>query len=153
LTILRFSNVYGSARDRPERVIPKFYQRAISGESLELYGGGQTLDFTFVDDVASVIKFVIELEASTQRQDFNIVTGTSTSIATLASMIKRLTGSESRLIPQAARGFDAFGFKSDPTKTRNLLGPRFQPKALENGLSLYVDRMMKTETVEEKLPL
>ncbi|TLZ86243.1 MAG: NAD-dependent epimerase/dehydratase family protein, partial [Methanobacteriota archaeon] len=48
--IFRFSNVYGSERDLPERVIPKFMRKALRGEDITLYGGEQVLDFTFIDD-------------------------------------------------------------------------------------------------------
>ncbi|MGH2638712.1 MAG: NAD-dependent epimerase/dehydratase family protein, partial [Rhabdochlamydiaceae bacterium] len=142
-TILRFSNVYGSERDRPERVVPKFLERAIRGETLELYGGEQTLDFTFVDDVVSVIRHVVDNEATTQGQDFNVVSGRSTSIFELASLIKRLTNSESDIVTRSSRRFDALGFRSDPTKISNLMGEQFHMRSLEGGLLNYVGRMKK----------
>jgi len=53
--IFRLSNVYGSDRDLPERVIPKLAQRALSNLPLTLNDGTQVLDFTFVDDVADLL--------------------------------------------------------------------------------------------------
>src|SRR5207247_1256688 len=40
--IMRFSNVYGSERDLPERVIPKFMNQAMRGEYITLYGVQQS---------------------------------------------------------------------------------------------------------------
>src|SRR5438132_2115711 len=48
--IMRFSNVYGSERDLPERVIPKFMNKALRGEDITIYGVYELLDFTFSDD-------------------------------------------------------------------------------------------------------
>src|SRR5437588_11690991 len=57
--IMRFSNVYGSERDLPERVIPKFMNKALRGEDITLYGGEQILDFTFIDDtISGIMKLV-----------------------------------------------------------------------------------------------
>ena len=50
---LRYFSVYGP-RQRPDMLMHKTIHAALTGESLELYGGGnQTRDFTYVGDVAT----------------------------------------------------------------------------------------------------
>src|SRR5207249_2203872 len=77
--IMRFSNVYGSQRDLPERVVPKFMNKALRGEDLALYGGEQILDFTFIDDtVFGIMKAYsksLEGDGSILGEAFHFVTG------------------------------------------------------------------------------
>src|SRR5207245_10705026 len=98
--IFRFSNVYGSERDLPERVIPKFMAHALRGEDLMSYGGEQVLDFTFVDDtVAGIVKAYLASangRADVSGKEFHFVTGRGVSVSDLAALIVDLTGSSSR---------------------------------------------------------
>src|SRR6266702_3088501 len=94
--IMRFSNVYGSERDLPERVIPKFMNKALRGEDITLYGGEQVLDFTFIDDTIQGILRAYAASIDGGRhllgQEFHFVTGRGVSVSDLAGMIIALTG-------------------------------------------------------------
>jgi nucleoside-diphosphate-sugar epimerase len=83
----RFSNVYGSTRDLPSRVIPKFMMKALRGEDITLYGGDQVLDFTFIDDTISGIMNAYTKSLDGHREllgeDFHFVTGRGVSVADL----------------------------------------------------------------------
>lgn len=148
LVTFRFSNVYGSERDLPERVIPKFMAKALRGEDITLFGGGQVLDFTFIGDTVLGI-----LKAYTATQDgrsdlfgqkFHLVTGRGVSVWHLAKMIVEVTDSPSRILRGSANSFDVRRFVGDPAKAREMLG--FNATIpLEEGLEILKERMLGFE--------
>lgn len=91
-TALRFFNVFGP-RQRADSdyaaVVPKFIDRAIRGEPLELHGGGvQTRDLTYVDNVVDALVAVAEaVPEKVAGQAFNVCAGERVSIKDLASEI------------------------------------------------------------------
>jgi len=145
--IMRFSNVYGSERDLPERVIPKFMNKALRGEDITLYGGEQILDFTFIDDtVSGILKLAsacLEGDGSMFGEDFHFVTGRGVSVSELANMIVGLVGSRSKIIHGIANSFEVRKFVGDLTKSHKILG--YEPKVgLEHGLRILRDRTVPT---------
>src|SRR5881397_441354 len=141
--IFRFSNVYGSERDLPERVIPKFMGQAIRGEDIMLYGGEQVLDFTFIDDtVSGILKaYSAGMRGDVSGEDFHFVTGTGCSVSELARMIVDLVGSLSRIIPVQGNGFEVRKFIGDPGKANRMLG--YEPSVrLQDGLRILKERMV-----------
>jgi nucleoside-diphosphate-sugar epimerase len=145
--IFRFSNVYGSERDLPERVIPKFLAQALRGEDITLFGGEQVLDFTFIDDtVAGILSaYLGAMDGSRDLlgEAFHFVTGRGVSIAELAAKIVDLTGSESQVRKGSANGFDVRRFVGSPEKSRQMLG--YEPWVpLEEGLRILQERMLPT---------
>ena len=143
--IFRFSNVYGSERDLPERVIPKFMAQAIRGEDIMLYGGEQVLDFTFISDtVSGIIKaYSAGLDGDAYGEDFHFVTGHGCSVSELARMIVDLVGSPSKIVPVQANGFEVRKFIGDPGKAHQMLG--YEPRVrLEDGLKMLSEGMLPT---------
>jgi nucleoside-diphosphate-sugar epimerase len=145
--IMRFSNVYGSERDLPERVIPKFMNEALRGEDITLYGGEQILDFTFIDDtVSGIVKLAsrcLEGDRSIFGEDFHFVTGRGVSVSQLAKMIVDLVGSRSKIIHGASNSFEVRKFVGDLTKSHKILG--YEPRvSLEHGLRILRDRTVPT---------
>lgn len=143
----RFSNVYGSERDLPERVIPKFMGQALRGEDLILYGGDQVLDFTFIaDTVSGIVKaYLASLDAGRDivGDEFHFVTGRGVSVFALAQMIVDLVGSSSEVIRASPNAFEVRRFIGDPAKSSRTLG--FEPKVpLEEGLRILRERTLSS---------
>jgi UDP-glucose 4-epimerase len=142
--IFRFSNVYGSDRDLPERVIPKFTSRALRGQDIELFGGDQVLDFTFVDDVVAGIfaayNAAMDGKEGVVGEDFHFATGRGCSVSELAKMISSATGSRSRIVRREGKSFDVLRFVGDSSKAKLAFG--YEPRTkLEDGLKIFVERL------------
>ncbi len=144
--IFRFSNVYGSERDLPERVIPKFMAKALQGEDIVLYGGEQILDFTFIDDTVSGILKAYAASLNGRDifgEDFHFVTGRGVSVSELATMIVDQVRSSSRIVKADANDFEVRRFVGEPDKSHRILG--YEPRVkLDDGLKILRERMLPT---------
>lgn len=105
---LRFFNVYGDRQDT-RMVIPRFFEQALRGQSMEIFGTGQqTRDFTHIDDVVQGI--IALLSKQSLNGVFNIARGVETTILELAREIKKITKSNS-VLEQQAFPMDRLTFK------------------------------------------
>ena len=94
--ILRFSNVYGSFRDHPDRVVPAFMSAARDGKDLNVYGPDTVLDFVHVSDVVrGIIRTISALERGKKLAPMHFTTGEGTSLGELALQCRRLYKSNS----------------------------------------------------------
>ena len=92
---LRYFNVYGPRQDHRGAyvsVFMRFLDRIDKGEPPVLFGdGNQTMDFIYVEDVAR--SNLLALKAEATDANYNIASGTETSLNELAKLILQLTGS------------------------------------------------------------
>ena len=86
--IVRFSNVYGSVADYPDRVVPAFAMAAAHGGRLVVRGPDQVLDFTHIEDlVRGLLRLVAVFgDARVDVPTLHFVTGRGTSLGELAAM-------------------------------------------------------------------
>ncbi|GAB5538728.1 MAG: SDR family NAD(P)-dependent oxidoreductase [Salibacteraceae bacterium] len=92
---LRFFNIYGLRQDN-RMVIPRFFEQAIEGKPLSVYGTGeQTRDFTYIDDA---IEATVRLADKAKGFEiFNIANEKEATIHELAETIIALTNSKSEI--------------------------------------------------------
>jgi UDP-glucose 4-epimerase len=92
---LRFFNVYGYNQDN-RMVVPRFFEQAIKGEDLTVFGSGlQTRDFTYIDDTVESCIRLMDVKGS---HIINIANEEEWTIKDLAIQVKEITQSTSELI-------------------------------------------------------
>ena len=94
---LRYFNVFGP-RQSPEgpyaAVIPRLFAAAVRGTPMQIFGdGGQTRDFTYVDDVVAADLLAAGGDAAhVSGHVVNIGAGTRTSLLDLVRLVEEVTG-------------------------------------------------------------
>jgi len=133
--IVRPSGVYGPG-DLPDRVVSKFFHKAINNETIELHNGDNKVDFTYRQDAAyGIIKAANSEVANTS---FNITAGNATSLRTLAETIVDITGSDSDIVDVGMHKLYPMRGTLDISRAKDLL--EYEPKfTLRQGLQSYYD--------------
>lgn len=136
VAIVRFSNVYGSARDHRDRVVPAFARAALAGEPLRVEGADRLFDFTHVDDVARALDSLVTRlqERNGLLPTLQFVSGVGTTLEELASLAVSLTDTRSDIVDAPGRDFDVAHFVGDPTRAHRELGWRAEI-SLRDGLA------------------
>jgi len=137
---LRLANVYGSIRDLPQRVIPRFIDLAKNDKPFTINGGEQIIDFTFIDNVVEGISSVVKnIELGNKNiygDEYNFSSGKGTSVKDLAILIKKILNSNSQLDINEPRNYDVQKFIGNYFKAKNTFS--FNPTyTLEQGLRNY----------------
>ena len=135
---VRLSNVYGSVRDHPDRVVPAFSRAAVTGRTIRMDGADCAFDFTHIDDTVRGMAVLIDrLEAGETPPPVHLVTGVPTALRELAALAMELTGRRAPLAEAPPRPFDAPRFHGDPSRAMEMLG--WEPRiALRDGLARLI---------------
>jgi nucleoside-diphosphate-sugar epimerase len=133
--IVRPSGVYGPG-DLPDRVVSKFFAKAMNNQTIELHNGENKVDFTYRQDAAyGIIKAASSEVANTS---FNITAGNATSLRTLAETIVDITGSDSDIVDVGMHKLYPMRGTLDIGRARDLL--EYEPEfSLRQGLESYYD--------------
>ena len=122
-TILRPSAVYGPL-DVEDRVVSKFLSTAMRGGEIQVNGGNESLDFTFVADAANGIA-TAAVSDTTDNMTYNITRGQAHTLLEAAELAVRIAGSgtirvnepdnnfPSRGQLNTARAYNDFGFRPE----------------------------------------
>jgi dTDP-glucose 4,6-dehydratase len=130
--IVRIFNTYGPRmRIRDGRAVPNFIAQALTNEDVTIFGSGnQTRSFCYISDLVTGI---LALMQSSLNEPVNIGNPHELSIADMAHLIIRMTGSSSRVVFRPLPTDDPQVRQPDITRARTLLG--WEPKVgLEEGL-------------------
>lgn len=117
VAILRLANVYGPRATHG--VIPRFIKNARMKLPLLLYGGGQVLDFVWIDSVVTAL--IRSGLGPYVAEPLNIGNGRGISIAQLAERVVEITNTESEIVTAPARAIDVKQFVADNTRARAAL--------------------------------
>ena len=133
--IIRPSGVYGPG-DMPDRVVSKFFAKAMKNETITLHNGENKVDFTYRQDAArGIIQAAL---SSVANVSFNITAGHATSLRTLAETIIDITGSKSDVEDIGNHKLYPMRGTLDISRAKDLLD--YEPKfSLREGLQSYYD--------------
>ena len=131
--IVRIFNTYGERmREHDGRAIPNFISQALKGKPVTIYGSGkQTRSFCYVSDM---VDGIYKLMLSRVNDPVNIGNPHEMTLAGLAKLIIKLTGSRSRMVFKELPVDDPRVRCQDISKAKKLL--KWSPKVpLEEGLA------------------
>ena len=123
---LRYFNVFGPRQDPASHyaaVIPLFMRAYAAGRQPTIYGdGGQTRDFTFVEDIVSANLCCLAAPKSAAGGVYNVAYGDRVSVNDLAAQIAALAGRPFAPVYAPARSGDIRESQSDSALARRVLG-------------------------------
>jgi nucleoside-diphosphate-sugar epimerase len=146
-TIIRPSAVYGP-RDVEDRVISKFLLTAMRGGIIRVNGATETLDFTYVDDVADgIVAAAIKPQAN--NQTYNITRSHSKTLLAAAELAIQIAGDGNIELRDRDASFPSRG-SLNITAARKDLG--FDPQVnLEQGLTRYHEWIRQSKFWQRQL--
>ena len=121
---LRLSDVYGSKRDNPNKVIPKLITRALGNLDLKVQAPKCGFDFTHWRDTIDGIYLGmqhIQKVGNGYYDDFTLCTGKQTSLKELIGIIMEETGSNSKVIYPPDTTHDINLLSADAGKAKAML--------------------------------
>ena len=134
-TIVRPSAVYGPL-DVEDRVVSKFLLTAMRGETIQVNGPNELLDFTHVNDTADGIANAA-LSDNTDNMTYNITRGTARTLLEAAELAVKIVGKGSIQINERDNNFPSRG-QLNITRACNDFG--FMPAInIEEGFKEYFD--------------
>lgn len=125
---LRFFNVYGPRQDPKNPysgVISFFLQAAMNGVDIPILGDGEmTRDFVYVKDVARaiVLSLLKEVDSEATFNVFNVCTGKTITINTLAEHVKKSMDSDSKITHLDPRDGDIRASSCNPNGAKGGIG-------------------------------
>ena len=132
-TILRPSAVYGPL-DVEDRVVSKFLSTAMRGGEIQVNGGQEQLDFTFVSDAAAGIAAAAVSDA-TDNMTYNITRGQAHTLLAAAELAVHVAGQGTIQINKADNCFPSRG-QLNTARAYNDFG--YLPKVnIEQGFNEY----------------
>ncbi len=145
-TVLRSWNMFGP-HDLPNRAVPRFITACLSGELIPLYNGGRDSDdFYHVDNYCRAVSLALRSPRAVG-DVFNVGTGGEASVRELAELVKKVTGSKSKLqILPPRTPLEKRPRRTRPSirKIRSLLG--YKPTvSLKEGIERTVEWYRKSD--------
>ncbi|MEL6927903.1 MAG: NAD-dependent epimerase/dehydratase family protein [Cyanobacteria bacterium J06600_6] len=133
VTALRYFTVYGP-RQRPDMAFHKFFQAAIEGRAIDIYGDGQqTRDYTFIQDIVAANLAAGQVDAAIG-EVFNIGGGSRVTLLELLEMMEQVMGQTIKRNSLGNAVGDARHTSADITKAQKILN--YAPQiSLPEGLT------------------
>lgn len=139
---LRLTNTYGPCmriKDARQTFLGVWIRRLLEGQPIEVWGGEQLRDFTYVDD--AVEAFLLAGQEGSEGRVFNLGGGPPVTLATLAATLVRVAGAGEYSVipfPEERKNIDIGDYYADDSAARRELG--WEPMVgLEEGLRRTVD--------------
>ena len=137
IRIVRIFNSYGpKMRKKDGRAVPNFITQTLEGKNITVYGNGsQTRSFCYISDL---IEGIYRLMNSGINEPVNLGNPEEYSVLQLATMIKGITSSKSRIIFESIPEDDPKVRRPDISKAKKEL--KWAPKVgIEDGLKSTIE--------------
>lgn len=136
ISALRFFTVYGP-RQRPEMAIHKFATMLSRGETIPMYGNGETArDYTYISDIVQGV--LASLDRCEGYEIYNLGESHTTRLDELVQLLANALGVEPKFRQEPEQPGDVSITFADITKARERLG--YEPKILvKEGIQLFAD--------------
>jgi len=132
--VLKLFNIYGETSRKG--AVYLFTKAALTGEEIPVYGGGnQVRDFIHVNDLVKCIKNIVTGDVGPG--EYEIGTGSGTSINDLIKMVESITGKKVK------RNDQPFLLKEAPSLFAKNPLPK-NPLKLEEGIRMVMENLKKT---------
>lgn len=148
--IIRFSSVYGSCHDYPDRVIPAFCLNALKEEPLCIEGLENQLDFTHINDVVlGIVEVIKKLNMGEHHlPTFHFTTGMGTTLIQVANLLEKIVHKKINYYEASSRTYDVHRFYADAPLAKKYLN--WTPKiSLEDGLKDLLSQYQHHLKVED----
>ena len=148
-TIIRPSAVYGPL-DVEDRVISKFMLTAMRGDTLNVNGEKETLDFTYVDDAADGI-VAATLSDNTENKTYNITKSHSVTLLNAAHLAIKLAGGGTLVVKNKDADFPSRGSLNIDAARKDF---GYDPKVdVEEGFQKYYEWLSTSKYWQTKIPI
>ncbi|MBI2614025.1 MAG: SDR family oxidoreductase [Candidatus Levybacteria bacterium] len=137
--VIRIFNTYGPIMlPNDGRVISNFINQAIKNEPITVYGtGDQTRSFCYIDDMVEGIKLAM-FSSNTKAEVFNLGNPDERKVLDVATLIKQMTKSTSKIVFEPLPTDDPKTRKPDISKAKKILG--WKPKiSTEEGFAKTIE--------------
>jgi nucleoside-diphosphate-sugar epimerase len=134
-TIIRPSAVYGPL-DVEDRVVAKFMTAAMQGNILQVNGAAETLDFTYVDDVARGIALAA-VSNNTNNKTYNLTKSRSRTLLNAAELVVKIAGQGSVTVNDRDNNFPSRGSLNIDAARRDF--GYFPQVDIEEGFQAYYE--------------
>ncbi len=149
IAALRFFTVYGP-QGRPDMSIFRFIRWICEGEPVRVFGGSQSRNFVYVDDVARAILTSLDIDSGYEA--INIGSSESSTIMRVIELIEDIVGKKARVSYEPANLSEPISTDADISKAASKLG--WRPKvSLEKGLQLTIEWYMENRQWAQELHL
>lgn len=140
--VLRYFNVFGPRQDPAgpyAAAVPVFLTAMLAGRAPVVFGdGGQSRDFTYVDNVVSANRLAADAPGPFAGEAFNIAAGGAVTLLEVIDRLNALLGTAIRPEHRPARAGDIRHSAADITRARDRLGYR-PAVGFAEGLARTVD--------------
>lgn len=141
--IARIFNTYGPRMRKDDgRIVPNFIMQALKGRPITVYGdGSQTRSFCFVGDLVEGLTRLM-FKDGLSGEIVNIGNPREFTVLEVAKLVKKLTGSKSKIVFRPLPQDDPARRRPEISKAKRLLG--WEPKvSFEDGLLETIDHFRR----------
>lgn len=140
ISMLRFTVLYGPG-DTIARAVPNFINKALRGESLEVFGGEELRDYLHVTDAARAVYLAAKTPVSGV---FNIGTGKGITIRQTAEAIVQMVGKKdvtATILPREKKAADIVLDVARAAKDLSFTAEHTFPELLEEQITWHRDHL------------